>query len=216
MKSILISIPNEHWIHSTVVHSALLLLNDKRYKIRLIMPSHKPYEDNLSRIVKDFVSGSFDFWLNIDADNPPTKNPLDLVELNKDIIGLPTPIWYFTGNNNGERPVYWNVYDYLSEKDAYVEHQPRIGLQKVDAVGTGCILISRRVFENKFMQEGAFMRRWNKDGTMEKGNDIAFCERARNQGFEIYAHYDYPCDHFSELSMNEMVRAFRELYEGVK
>lgn len=66
------------------------------------------------------------------------------------------------------------------------------------------------------MQEGAFMRRWNKDGTMEKGNDIAFCERARTQGFEIYTHYDYPCDHFSELSMNEMVRAFRELYEGVK
>lgn len=130
MKSILISIPNQHWIHSSVVYSALLLLNDKRYKTRLIMPSHKPYEDNLSRIVKDFISGSFDFWLNIDSDNPPTKNPLDLVGLNKDIIGLPTPIWHFTGNGNNERPVYWNAYDYLSEKDVYIEHQPRIGLQK--------------------------------------------------------------------------------------
>lgn len=213
MKSILISLPNQHWIHKTVIHKILLLQKDGRYKLNIIMPSHKPYENNLHRIVKDFIEDNYDFWLNIDADNPPLKNPLDLVLLNKDIIGLPTPVWHFKNEKTGERPVYWNAYDYAPNHDAYNEHLPREGLQRVDAVGTGCILIKRRVFENKEMQKGAFTRKLYADGTVNKGNDISFCERAREQSFEIYCHYDYPCDHFSEMSMNEMVRAFRELYE---
>ena len=212
MKSVLISIPNQHWIHTTVGHREHFLLGDKRYKCRIIKPAHKPYVNNLHHIVNDFIEGDFDYWLNIDADNPPTNNPLDLVELDKDIIGCPTPVWHFT-DKVGERPYYFNAYDYDSAVDAYREHNPQKGLQEVDAVGTGCILIARRVFENLLMQQGAFYRKWNIDGTMNKGNDISFCERARNQGFKIWAHYDYLCDHFTELSMLEMIRAFSAMYE---
>ncbi|HDZ77136.1 MAG TPA: class I SAM-dependent methyltransferase [Candidatus Omnitrophica bacterium] len=213
-KHILITVPNVHWIHQHVTHRLLMLQKDIRYNLTFKLPSHKPYVNNLHHIVNDFISGNYDFWLNIDADNPPQENPLDLIELDKDIIGLPTPIWHFTNKGNNERPVYWNAYDYLSEKDAYAEHEPKKGLQKVDAVGTGCILIARRVFENPIMRQGAFMRKWNKDGTVDKGNDMAFAEIARNQGFNIYAHYDYPCDHMSELSLNETVRAFTNLFEA--
>jgi len=205
-----------HWIHKLVVYKILLLMGDGRCKINLIMPSHKPYVNNLHYIVNDFMEGNYDFWLNIDADNPPIQNPLDLVALNKDIIGLPTPIWHFTGKKKGERPVYWNAYDYVLDDRAYREHQVREGLQEVDAVGTGCILISRRVFEHSEMRKAPFARKWNEDGTVDKGNDISFCERAKANGFKIYCHFDYPCDHMSELSMNETVRAFRQLYEGMK
>lgn len=216
MKSVLISIPNQHWIHKTVGHREHYLIRDERYQCNLIKPSHKPYVNNLHHIVKDFLAGDFDFWLNIDADNPPVNNPLDLIELNKDIIGCPTPIWHFTGEKDkiGERPYYFNAYDYDSSTDAYKEHQPQNGLQKVDAVGTGCILVARRLFDNLILRQGCFHRKWNIDGTMNKGNDISFCERARNQGFEIWAHFDYLCDHFTELSMLEMIRAFRQLYQG--
>jgi len=210
---ILISIPNQHWIHKTVGHKEHFLLRDKRYETRIIKPSHKPYVNNLHHIVLDVLNGGYDYWLNIDADNPPTNNPLDLVELDKDVIGCPTPIWHFTDKVN-ERPYYFNAYDYASELDAYREHQPATGLQAVDAVGTGCVLFSRRVFENEHMQKGCFHRTWNDDGTMNKGNDIAFCERARSCGFQIFAHFDYLCDHFTELSMLEMIRAFHQMYNG--
>ena len=176
------------------------------------MPSHKPYENNLHHIVNDFMKGDYDFWLNIDSDNPPMHNPLDLIELDKDIIGLPTPIWHYVGKK-GERPIYWNGYDYDQSNDAYREHPVREGLQKVDAVGTGCILISRRVFENEQMRKKPFERKLNEDGTVNKGNDISFCERVREQEFEIYCHYDYPCDHFSENSLTETSNAFKNLYE---
>jgi len=217
-KTILISLPNTHWLHTTVCQKAIYLLQDARYKTRLIAPAHKPYVNNLHHIVIDFLAGGYNYWLNIDSDNPPTNNPLDLVELDKDIIGCPTPIYHFTGEKDkfGERPYYFNAYDYDSAVDAYREHPEQNGLQKVDAVGTGCILFARRVFENKFMQQGAFYRKYNKDGTMNKGNDMSFCERARSQGFEIWAHFDYLCDHFTELSMLEMIRAFQQMYRGIR
>lgn len=213
MKSILISCTNSHWIHKHVVYKLMFILTDGRYKVNIIMPSHKPFVNNLHHIVNEFMDGPYDFWLEINSDNPPIKNPLDLVQLDRDIIGLPTPIWHYTSEKKGERPVYWNAYDYVKESGMYSEHKIKEGLQKVDAIGTGCLLISRRVFDHPEMRKAPFMRGWNEDGTVEKGNDIMFCERARANGFEIYCHYDYPCDHFSELSLSETTRAFRELYE---
>ena len=179
------------------------------------MPSNKPYENNLHHIVNDFMAGDYDFWLNIDSDNPPMHNPLDLVELDKDIIGLPTPIWHYEGTNQkkGERPIYENVYKYIEKNDAYAEWQEKDGLQKVDSVGTGCFLVARRVFENPEMRKAPFQRTFNEDGTVNKGNDMAFCDRLRKNGFSIYANFNYRCDHFCENSLIETSNAFKNLYE---
>jgi len=205
--------PANPWIHKRVVFVLMNLSQDKRAKI--ILPTHNPYENNLHHIVNDFMEGDYTHWLNIDADNPPMKNPLDLLEYDRDIMGLPTPVWHFDEPNvkKGERPIYWNAYDYVEEEDAYREHKEKKGLQKVDAIGTGCFLISRRVFLNPEMRKKPFERQLNEDGTVNKGNDLSFCERATKQGFEVFAHYDYPCMHFNELELNEVARAFMNLYE---
>ena len=213
MRRVLITVPNQHWIQKHVVHKLLLLQQDSRYRIRIDFPSQKPFENNLHHIVRDFLRDDFDYWLSMDTDNPPRNNPLDLVEYDLDIVGLPTPIWHYKGDKSGERPIYWNAYDYDESTDAYREHQEREGLQKVDAIGTGCFLVARRVFEHPEMQKGAFIRKLYKDGRVYKGNDISFCERARENGFNIHAHFSYPCNHFSELELNEVVAAFRNLYE---
>tara|TARA_Y100000310_G_scaffold275978_1_gene292793 strand:- start:6649 stop:7311 length:663 start_codon:yes stop_codon:yes gene_type:complete len=204
-KSVLISIPNLHWIHKLVVHKMLLLYSDGRYKTKIIMPSHKPFENNLHHIIVDFIKGNYDYWLTIDADNPPLSNPLDLVELDKDIIGCPTPILHADRKHLGDFPFYLNAYDYIEDQDAYKPHSPMEGLQKVDAVGTGCVLFAQRVFKCPALQKGAFLRKLNPDGTVDKGNDISFCERAKEQGFEIFAHYDYQCSHENECDLNELV-----------
>lgn len=198
------------WIHKCLVPKLLLLMQDTRYPLNFIFPSHNPYENNLNHIVKDFISNDCDFWLNIDNDNPPLNNPLDLIEYNRDIMGLPTPVWH---NNNikGERFLYYNAYDYVPEKDAYKEHLPRTGLQKVDAIGTGCFIVAKRVFLYPEMQKGAFLRKYYPDGTVWKGNDLSFSERATACGFEIFTHYDYLCMHFNNLELNEIVQAFNNL-----
>ena len=63
------------------------------------------------------------------------------------------------------------------------------------------------------MQRGAFLRQYDEKGIVHKGNDISFCERAKDAGFHIFCDYDRPCDHFNELSLNEVVTAFKRLYE---
>jgi hypothetical protein len=196
--------------------AGLKLASDRRYNTKIIMPTHNPYENNLHHIVNDFIAGNYDYWLNIDADNPPMNNPLDLIELDRDIIGCPTPIYHFTDKVKGERPWYENAYKYLPEKDAYIEYPTKQGFQQVDAVGTGCVLIARRVFSHPEMRKGAFTRKLNPDGTVSKGNDISFCERATELGFKIFAHYDYRCKHFNEIEMHEMIRAFHGVYTGDK
>ena len=196
---VLISIPNTGWVHKNVMQAAMQIVLFECVKGRvsgdLIMPTNNPFENNLHHIVNDILKRDYDYWISFDSDNPPIKNPVDLIFLDKDIIGCPTPIWHHTGEESaGERPLYYNVYDYVPEEDAYKEHRPCEGLQYVEAIGTGCFVVARRVLEHPDMQKGCFTRKLNADGTVNKGNDISFCERAKECHFEIYAHYGYPCN----------------------
>ena len=77
----------------------------------------------------------------------------------------------------------------------------------MDAFGTGCFLVARRVFEDEEMQKAPFERKLYLDGRVHKGNDMSFCERARERGFEIWTHYGYPCRHFVEIDLLELIRA---------
>jgi len=215
MAKVLVTVPNMHWIHKSVAATLLKLDRDNRgHQLGFEFPTNRPFENTLHHIVMDFVKSPYEFWLLINDDNPPKQNPLELIDLNLDIIGLPTPIWYYQGKP-GERPIYWNAYRYVPDKDAYREWLPRDGLQEVDAVGTGCVLFHRRVFENKFMQRGAFRRTTDKNGRVIKGNDLAFCERARKHGFKVWCHFNYPCDHrVKELELNSVAKAIMSIAES--
>jgi hypothetical protein len=206
-KKVLVSIPNEGTIHKHVCFVTDRLLLDPRYTVKIIRPQHRPYENNLHHIVNEFVNDGHDFWLNIDSDNPPYRNPLDLVELDLDVVGLPTPVIHIV-EGNGERPVYENCYKYVEDKDAYTEWPEKNGLQRVDALGTGCVLYNKRVFADPEMRKAPFQRLFNEDGTVERGNDIAFSERARARGFLLFAHYNYRCMHFSTIEIHEVAQAF--------
>lgn len=204
---VLVSVPNTGWIHKHVCFVTDALLQDPR--VVIIRPTHNPYENNLAHIRQDMLEGGYDWWLNIDADNPPLNNPLDLIALNLPLIGLPTPVFHWTGLA-GERPVYWNAYK--MQIDGYTEWPIKEGLQKVDAIGTGCFLARRDLIECVAIRP--FVRTYHSDGRVDKGNDISWCERVKKVGFDIYAHYDYPCRHFKEVDLVEVVQAFKGL--GVK
>ena len=207
-KRILVSVPNLGWHHKTVSRCLLRIKEDKRFDITITDPTNKPYENNLHHIVKDFCEGDYDFWLNIDADNTPVRNPLDLVYHDLDIVGLPTPVWYVDENKPEDRPYYYNAYDFRPDKDAYGEHYINGGLEEVDAIGSGCMMVSRRVFMNAEMRKGPFLRKHHEDGRVKRGTDLAFCERARENGFSVWVHYDYPCHNFSEIDLRQAIGAF--------
>lgn len=207
--SVLVTVPNgDGWLHKHVVFALLRLHSDARFRTRIIIPTHRPLENNQHHILREWlVESREDYWLSIDADNPPKVNPLEAIDHDKDIVGFPTPVWHYTGKP-GERPFYWNAYRRVGDEGYTEWNGPKEGLQRVDAIGMGCFLMARRVVEHPAMQLGPFTRKLHADGTVDRGNDISFCERATAAGFEIWADFDRPCMHFVELELTEVARGF--------
>lgn len=176
----------------------------------IVFPVGRPYEQNQHQIIIELFKHDYDFWISIDEDNPPVKNIIDLIFLNKDMIGCPTPVWHYV-KGKAERPVMWNTYDYVSKEDGYTEHVSKNGLQEMDAVGTGCFVIHQRCFDHDLTRQGAFTRELDSQGLVYKGNDISFCEKLKKAGFHIFAHYDYPCRHYNTINLLDTISAFGEI-----
>lgn len=199
------------WVHKLVHFAICRILADQRVAIRHDCPTHSPYVDNLHACMNDFLNGGEDFWLSMDDDNPPTKNPIDLVELDLDVVGFPTPVWHSAVK--GDRPWYFNALTKVGEEGYKPLPNERCkGLQEVDAIGSGCFMVSRRVML-ALKDQQPFMRQWGKDGRVIKGGDYSFCDKVKAAGFRIWAHFDYICDHFNELSLLETIKSFNMMYE---
>lgn len=204
---VLISVPNHYSIHSSMMPILFEMAKDKRADTALYFPVLAPYVNNLHHIVKMAINEEFDYWINIDSDNTPFQSPVDLIFQDKDIVGCPTPVWKTTmGHKEYTDPIHYNVY--MEDGEEYIPWMPELdedrkmrGMHRVDAVGTGCIVIARRVL---LKIQAPFMREWNEDGTQKMGNDMMFCKRAKEAGFEVWANFSYPCSHFSEVNLFEV------------
>ena len=203
---VLVSVCNQSRIHKRVVNVLLSLMGDKRHQVTIIMPTWRPYEHGLNRVVKDMIEVyvDHDFWLNIDDDNPPTRNPLDLIELDKDVLGLPTPVWHDAVR--GDQPWYYNM---LDVKPGGWTPAMRAGLVEVDAVGSGCMLVHRRVLE--LLDKPLFAREYDSEGLVVRGHDYLFCQAVKQWGFKVWAHTGYPCEHYVTTDLHSQIRAFHEM-----
>lgn len=184
-------------ISTPIVDVLNVIKEDQRYETEILFNTDVPGENNRNKIVLKFMSSDCDYLLMIDDDNPPIKNPLDLIGLDKDIIGLPTPQW----KGNVMPHLMWMVGKRFP--DGYRCYtDKREGIEQVDFVGTGCMIVAKRVFEKI---KGPFMRKWNEDGVAVLGQDFHFCERARERGFEIWVNWDYVCNHFKKINLLNII-----------
>ena len=131
---------------------------------------------------------------------------MDLLELPGDIIGLPTPMWRNEFVPAGKIPIEWNVYEWLPELDSWKGKPPGRGLQEVDAVGSGSVIIHRRVLE---CVKPLFERTYDEWGVAQQGSDLRLCLRAREAGFKVFCHWDYPCHHIKTVDLLDVDRAMR-------
>lgn len=203
MSKVLVSLPNQNYIHKQVAMAALRMIGDPRVKATVIMPTWKPYEHNLNRIAVDALDQDYDYWINIDADNPPLNNPIDLTLMGLDVVGCPTPVF----NDQGEGyPLYMNAMDWFDDEQGWRPHAAMDGLQEVDAVGSGCMVVRVPLLER--IEPPIFERTVDHRGFVEYGPDFNFCRKAKAVGGRVWAHFDYVCEHYNDVGLLNAMQKF--------
>lgn len=157
----------------------------------------QPVSNNRNMIVKRFLETDADYLLMLDHDIMPLHNPALLAFAEKDIIGIPAKVRQKGHVTN------WVAYVKSKKEGLYIgvdftQAPPDIDLLEVDAIGAGCILIHRTVLE---AIKAPFLEKFDEDGIVELGEDFAFCERAKEHGFKIYAHATWRCEHWHEVGL---------------
>jgi len=202
------SLVHEH-VHKRIVENIVMMKGYGDYDVKLDQTVRDPSAMNGQRLLWSFLGQKdMDFWINIDADNPPVKNPLDLIDLDLDIVGCPTPMWKNTSNIKIRKfPIVWNVFvESPMSPDQYIAVSKGNGLVEIAAVGFGCIVIARRVCEG-IWETNPFVRPFSQDGTPGYSADISFSRFAKEGGFKIWAHFDYVCRHYKLLDLLEIAQA---------
>lgn len=166
-------------------------LKQTQYSVFIEFTEEQPISHCRNNIVKKFLASDNQWLLMIDEDVVPSQNPLEMIEVDKDIVVAPAPIYQYK--------VLWNIYKTdLKGFWVPVDLSKEKELIEIDAAGTGCILIKRRVLE---AIKSPFKRIFDEDGIETMGLDLSFCKKAKERGFKIFASIKHKCSHYKTLDL---------------
>ena len=177
-----------------------------RFEFQLFFPSGRPIPNNRNRIVKKFLAGDWDYLFMLDDDNFPIKNPFSMLDRNVDVVAGCYP-------GADDRGIHFHVYDIIEGTNAFkfVSPEKREGLQQVDAIATGCMLIKRNVLEKmKKKKLIPFEDLFDGDGILLNNEDMAFCMKCKKLGVRVHADWNILCDHIKEVSLLDVIRLILE------
>jgi len=197
MIKIHLAILTKGWIRIEMLKWLVDILFQKKYEIQIQNYYREPVQSNRNKIVKDFLETNYDYLVMLDADIVPSKNFLDLIKFDKDIISGLCCGWRF----NTLIP-----FALLDTKKG-IKASSEQGLIKVDKVGTGALIIKKKVLEEI---KRPFDVEYDKDGIVIKGEDFSFCEKAKRAGYEIWVHTDYICNHYREINLEAIYSFLQE------
>jgi len=196
--SIYLSILNQGDVRSELSNVITQFANQQDYELYITYPSLKPITQNRNKIVQDFLSKpQYDYLIMLDSDNVPPSNLLNLVDFQKDIIGS----LYFGYQRNMVVP-----FCLKKEKTGLFmveDLEGKRGLIECDAVGTGVIVIKRKVLEDERLKF-PFRNEYDADGIKMLGLDINFCKRAKELGYKVYCHLDYISSHWVTMDLKDI------------
>jgi len=206
-KTIYLSILNQGWIRAELMFLVTKWVRESPYNLYLSLPAKKPIQHNRNEIVKKFLETDFDYLVMLDCDIIPPLNFLSLVDFDKDIIG---GLCFACKNRQGRDIILPLALEKKpsERKDVDWKYKPlklngNEGLIEVDAVGTGAIIIARRVLEHPKMKP-AFIDYYDENGLRIEGLDLSFCRRAKEAGFKVYTHTDFPCSHWTPMDLMQI------------
>lgn len=192
-----ISILNQGWVRvelANVIDNAIVSYRKGPLSIEYsgLGAERRPICSNRNRIVRDCPPEA-EILCMIDSDCIPPFDFLDAANPDLDIIGLPMPIYRGGEIIMGIRPLDDRKTVTVGEM-AYEEERDIAG---------GLMFIARQVFAHPAMR-GAFRDKFDKDGVLVSTEDHVYCDRARKQGFKVWAALGYPLGHVKEVDLKKV------------
>lgn len=173
--------------------------------------NYKPADYARNKIVSDFLSdGSFSRLWFIDSDILPKKECMKLLISEDDIVGGTYDIW---GGYKKEEPVRATrtaYVDGVEQKGWIPVPVPADGFYNVDAIGTGMMIIRKRVLADERMwiggEKGAvFQNIYGPMRNIEISEDLDFCRRAKSFGYTVVAHGAINVGHVKTVNVADIV-----------
>lgn len=211
-KKIYIGIPSRQ-LHSSNINGKLVQLllgwqTDSRYQVTTKIVAAQPVERARNVIVQQFLESDCNYLLMIDDDITPPDTILEMAEHDKDVVA---GLCYACNSHSGifpvayqktENGVFRGGFDLIGI-GADAENQ---GLLKVELVGSGCIMIHRRVFAR--IDQPYFKFLYNDDLTqIVESEDFDFCNRVIAAGMGVYVDTDRVCGHLKAVDLREVIRS---------
>ena len=161
--------------------------------------SISPHDRARNECHRLFMESECEYMLFMDADTVPPVDALDkLLAADKDMISATVQT---VQSHNGEPRLIpialrWNEDD---KNDVGLKPYIATGIERVDATTLACTLIKRAVMSA--VGPRAFQFEYSDEyGTEGCGEDIFFCRKVTEAGFEMWNHYGILCSHFKEFN----------------
>jgi GT2 family glycosyltransferase len=178
-----------------------LLKNSREHDMAVISSTRMPLDAARNEILQIAMKNGSDYlwWLDSDIILPKNVNVLQsLIEMDK---GIASALYF-----KKEQP-YDPVLIILKDgKPFFIRPVPSNQVLKVDAVGLGCCLVKADVLR-KMVGAGEpvfeFRQKMLPDSVETVGEDVNFCLRAKEFGFETYINTGLVCGHLGNIVVDE-------------
>lgn len=156
-----------------------------------------------NRVAEDFLASDCDVLWFLDSDITPGIQVMDLVAIHYDkwkVAGLTYPVFMTVGGSVVPEVVY-TVYSMNKESNAFSPTvAPTKGIEFVDGIATGCLLIKREVLEAMDAPYFEFsFDKYTRDLT--EGEDLNFAKKVYNMGHRFLVDFSTLCRHTKTIDL---------------
>ena len=181
---ILIAIPTAKYIESETFKSIYDLKIPEGYEVHF--QTFYGYNiDQVRNLIADWVVRGFDYLLSVDSVIIMPNDALEkMLAHDKDLV---------SGIYRQRLPVQTlEVYD-AAMRNIPPEQLPQNQLIRIGGCGFGCVLVKQKVFTDIGYPQFEYHSAINHNDTFSE--DVDFCKKATEKGFELYADTSIICDH---------------------
>ncbi len=174
MSKICIGVPNGGTVKAKTAYTLMSIKSE--HELFPVFSTGSYIAENRERIVDIAISQMCSHLFFVDADMSFPSDTLNkLLDLDKDIVG---------GMYNYRKLPLQTTVKFIGKDGTSVEGEVPREPFKVAAIGAGCLLIKMNVFSQ--LKKPCFQVEQIESGEIVCTTDVAFCEKAKDAGYDIW------------------------------